>query len=141
MKVYSGNRVSFNFAGILVESGKGGDVFCEIEQDEESFTWKAGIDGEVTRSENKNKLTTVTLTLQQTSAANDLLSAAHALDLKVAGGAGVAPLMVRDQDGRSVCIDAEASIMKWPTQTFGRESGERVWQFKLPNPEMFVGGR
>lgn len=138
--VYSADEVTVNFSGIPIESGRGEDEFVTIEQQEDSFTYKAGVDGEGTRSENKNTYTVVTLTIGQTSSANDLLSAIHELDKKVAGGSGIAPIMIRDRAGTQLFASAEAWIIKPPDQKYARESGERVWTFGVHAPERFDGG-
>lgn len=139
-KNYSAADVTVNFGAINIESGRGDDEFVSIEQDEENFTYKAGVDGEGTRSETKNRKTRVTLTLMQTSAANDLLSAVHELDKKTSGGAGVVPLIVRDRSGTQVFTSAEAWIVKPPDQKYAKEAGTRVWLIDCHDPQRFDGG-
>lgn len=140
MRIYSANEVTFNFLGLSIESGRGDDEFVRIEKEEDAFTAKAGIDGEVTRSESKNNIHRVTVTLMQSSKGNDLLSAIHNGDIKIPGGSGVGPAMVRDRQGTSICVDPEAFITKFPDQSFSKEAGTVEWVFIFPNPERFVGG-
>lgn len=138
--VYSADEVTVNFSGINIESGRGEDEFVEIEQEQDTFTYKAGVDGEGTRSENKNTVTKITLTLSYTSASNDLLSAIHELDKKVAGGSGIAPIMIRDRLGTQLFASAEAWIIKPPMTKLARHSGERKWVFHAHQPQRFDGG-
>lgn len=141
MKIYSANGMSFNFAGISVDSGRGIDVFAKIEKiTKEAFTTQVGIDGEVTRSQTHDERCKVTINVMQTSDMNDPLTAIHLLDLKAENGAGVGPLMLRDQNGRSVLIEPEAFIEGLPDQEFGKEAKDVGWVFICPSPERFVGG-
>jgi hypothetical protein len=140
MKIRSANAVSFIYAGISVESGKGADIFCKIEPLGERFVTVVGIDSEVTRGETGDGRHRVTLTIQGSSESNALLSAIHILDIKARNGAGVAPLMIKDQNGLDLVIDPEAFIEKWPTVEWKKEPGENEWSFMCPNPEIFIGG-
>jgi hypothetical protein len=140
LKIYSANEVTFNFSGLNIDSGRGDDEFVRIEQQEDNFSYKAGVDGEGTRSESKNRYTVVTATLMQTSDGNALLSAIQNLDIKTPGGAGVAPLLVRDRQGNSVFMAAEAWIIKPPDRTYGKEAATVEWTFGVHSPERFDGG-
>lgn len=140
LKVYSAAQVTFNFSGIDFNDGRGEDDFVEIAKVEDTFTYKAGVDGEGTRSENKNSYTRVTLTLMQTSAGNATLSAIHQADISIPGGSGVAPILVRDRQGTSVFAAAEAWIEKIPDNLYSKEAGPRKWVFGVHQPTNFVGG-
>ncbi len=50
LKVYSANEISFIFSGIPIDSGRGDDEFVSISKQEDTFTYKGGVDGEGTRS-------------------------------------------------------------------------------------------
>jgi hypothetical protein len=140
LKVYSGNEVTFNFAGIPIESGRGDDEFITISKAEDTYKYKAGNDGEGTRSENKNTLHTVTLTLMRTSSGNAMLSAIHNGDIKIPGGSGVAPMMIRDRQGLSVFVSAEAWIKKMPDDAYATEAGTIKWEFDVHDPVHVIGG-
>lgn len=140
LKIYSANEVSINFAGIPIDSGRGDDEFASWDQDEDSFTYKAGIDGEGTRSENRNRKTRVTLTLMQSSDGNAKLSAIHNGDVKVGNGLGVAPFMIRDRQGTTLLISPQAWVVKPPAQTRGKEVGTVQWLIDVHDPERFDGG-
>lgn len=141
MFYYSGDQVTLNVSGIPIETGKADDGFIEIEQSEESFSLKSGLDGAVTLVENKNFSHVVTIKLMQTSPANDILSAIFTLARKSAGGQlGVVPVGIKDQQGTSVLVAAEAIIAGFPNQAFNKDVGSVSWKLLVPNPERFVGG-
>lgn len=140
LKVYSASEVTFSFSGIPIDSGRGDDEFVAIAKAEDTFTYKAGVDGEGTRSESKNSYHTVTLTLMKTSKGNDVLSAIHNGDIAVAGGAGVAPILVRDRQGTQLFTSPEAWITKVPDVSYGKEAGTVQWVFGVHQPINFVGG-
>lgn len=141
-KVYSANEVSVIFSGIPIDSGRGDDEFVAITQPEDTFTEKAGVDGEVTRSENRgaSKIRRITLTLMRTSRGNAALSVIHNLDLKTPGGAGIAPLMIRDRQGASLFVAAEAWIVKFPDDVYAKEAGTVQWVIAAASPEQVIGG-
>lgn len=139
-KVYSANEITCIVGGIPLDSGRGDDEFIAIAKVEDTYTAKAGVDGEVTFSESKNNLHTVTITLMQTSSGNALLSALHTGDIKTAGGAGIVPIAIRDEQGRDLFIAAESRITKFPDQSYSKEAGTVQWALLVPNPERFVGG-
>lgn len=136
--VYSADKWVFNFAGLQIKTGKGPDEFLKTEQQEDDFTYTAGIDGEGAFSENKNSYTKISLTLLQTSAGNDLLSAYH-IASKLAGGLP-APLYVEDGGGNSKTISSAAMILKMPDEPVGKEVGVIVWEFGVHQPDRHVGG-
>ncbi len=140
LKVYSASQVTFNFAGIPVDNGLGSDEFCEISKTEDVFTYKAGIDGEGTRSESKNSHHKVTLTLMQSSSMNAVLSLIHSGDMKVAGGLGIAPLLIRDRQGTTLFASAQAWIVKVPDWKAAKEGSEVKWVFDVHDPQYLVGG-
>lgn len=140
LKVYSASQVSFVFAGIPIDGGRGDDEFVEIQKQEETYTYKAGIDGEGTRSESKNTYTKVTLTLMRTSSANAALSAIHEADKAIPGGQGIAPILIRDRQGASILSSPQAWITKTPDQTYAKEANTVKWEFGVHDPENILGG-
>lgn len=140
MKVYSANEVSFSFSLIPIDSGRGDNEFVSYDQKEENFTYKAGVDGEGTRSESKNRYTEVKLTLMQTSSGNAVLSAIHNGDILIPGGAGVAPILIRDRQGLDVFASPQAWITKPPERKYAKEADTVEWTFGVDNPVRFDGG-
>ena len=140
VKIYDASEVTITFGGVEIESGFDDGEFCRIEQQEDGFITKVGTDGQVTRSKSNNRSTIVTLLLMQTSDGNDVLSAAHLLDLNNANGAGIAPLFIRDRTGRQIFTEPKAWVKKWTDVSFAREASAREWQLDCPSPERFDGG-
>jgi len=140
VKVYSASQITFNFAGISFDTGRGDDEFVEIEKVEDTYTYKAGVDGEGTRSESKNSLHKVTLTLMRTSGGNAILTAIHNGDIATPGGLGIAPMMIRDRQGTSSFVCAEAWITKVPTNTYAKEANTFAWEFNCHGPVNIIGG-
>ncbi len=134
---YNADLVSIVF-GALIADGFGPDEFVTIERTTPRFTSQAGANGHVARSQGNDNRAKVTLTLIQTSAFNDLLSAAAAQD--ALDGLGVRPLTVRDRNGRSLHYAEKAWIAEDPNPAFAREAGTRVWVLECANLESFVGG-
>ena|ERR1700733_11964508 len=140
LKIYSASEHSFSFAAIPIDTGRGEDEFLSWEQKEENFSVKVGVDGETTRNEMKNNYTELTLTLMQTSSSNAILSAILNGDIKLAGGSGVGPLMVRDRQGTTALLTPEAFILGPPAQKRGKEVGTLAWKFGVVNPTRLDGG-
>lgn len=136
--VYSANAVTLSFAGQNIDSGRGEDEFLRIEQSEDDFSYRAGICGEGVFSENRNRYTVVTVTLLQTSAGNDVLSAIHNAS-KLLGGS-TAPIYVEDRNGTSKLVSDAAIILKTPDETYARDAGTVVWTIGVHNPQRHVGG-
>lgn len=140
MKIYSASEITVVFGGLPIDSGRGDDEFCAISKAEETFTYKAGVDGEGTRSESKNNYHTVKLTVMRTSRANALLSAIYNGDVSVAGGAGVVPILVRDRQGASLFSSAESWITKLPDNVYAKEANTIEWVIGVHNPINIIGG-
>jgi hypothetical protein len=140
MKVYSAAEVTCIFAGLPIDSGRGDDEFVSIKKAEDTFTVKVGVDGELTRSESKNNYHTVDITVMRTSRANALLCAIYTGDVSIPGGAGIAPILVRDRQGLSVFSSAEAWITKLPDNAYAKEANTITWVLGVNNPINFIGG-
>lgn len=136
-KTYSPKRVSVSFRGVLL-TGFAPDTFITAERNEDAFTLEVGSDGEASRTASANQSGTVTLTLMQTSASNDALSAAALQDETNQSGTGA--LMIKDASGRTVVLAAEAWIRRRAAAEFGSEQSTREWVFETGNLEIFNGG-
>ncbi len=121
-------------------SGFADGTFVSIEQNEDSFSLQVGTDGDACRSKSNNQSARVTVTLQQSSASNDVLSALFNTDILSPSGDGIFPLMVKDNTGRSILAAEKAWIVKPPTSTFAREAENREWVFETDAMIHNVGG-
>jgi hypothetical protein len=137
VRTYSPDRVIVLVGGVLM-SGFAEDTFVEIAPVADLSTSQSGADGEVARAISTDKRCTVTVTLQQTSPANDALSTMIEVDA-LAGGT-LFPLTVQDLRGRSLFVASQAWISKRPTMTFGREINERVWEITTGGPSVWFAG-
>jgi len=78
------------------------------------------------------------VTLLQTSASNDALSALMALD--EASGDGVGPLLLKDLSGRSL-YSAETCWLEKPADgEYARDISDREWGVKTDKLNVLVGG-
>lgn len=135
---YSADAWTFNVAGIPIETGKGKDEFLKIEQQDDDFSYTAGLDGEGVFNQMPNNFTKVTLTLLQTSAGNAILSALH-IASKLTPGGQPAPLFIEDRLGTSKMLSSAAIILKMPDETAGKEADVITWEFGVHDPDRYVG--
>lgn len=140
LKIYDSKAVSMIFAGILVDGGYDEDEFLTIEQSENDFVTVIGADGEVTRSKTNNGHAVIKVKLMQSSGANPALSALNNLDKLAGNGAGVGPMLIRDQQGTSIYTAAKCWIAKPPDVAFGKTAKPREWTFECENLIRLDGG-
>lgn len=136
-KTYNPKRVAVSFAGRVL-TGFADGTFISVERNEDTFTLAVGSDGEAARAASNNRSGRVTLTLMQTSASNDILSALAEADERSQLSTG--PMMIKDASGRTVVLAAEAWIVKPAGAEFGREIGNREWIFETGDLSIFSGG-
>ena len=137
VKTYDPNRVIIVFADQHI-TGFAEDSMVEVSFDEQTFTKKVGVDGEVTRTRSRNECATAKLKLIQTSFSNNVLSALAILDRKT--GNGITPFAIEDLNGQTLIAAEEAWVEKQPDVAFGREMGAREWTIALGQTSEFVGG-
>lgn len=99
VKTYAADEMIVTF-GPVVMSEFGPDSLVTVEMNEDLFTLQMGADGRGVRSKTSNRSARITVTLMQSSASNDLLSAIAQLDSQ--SNEGVFPLMIKDGSGRSI---------------------------------------
>lgn len=127
-KVYDLNRVSALFLGVPIMSGFGESAAIKIERLKPDFEEKEGCDGEVTRYSTGSRLCRVTFTLMQSSVGNATLSTLNQLDRSTPNGAGVGPLLIKNDNGIFVFIGKNAYIKgPPPTVELNAEPTEREW--------------
>lgn len=137
VKNYDAADVEVILAGAPVE-GKADGTFVVVARNNDSFTVKTGADGEGARAQSNDKSGTVELTLLQTSAFNDILSAAAKLD--ELQGDGVFPILVKDLNGTSLAKAGTAWVRKFADISYAREVEEWTWIIETNSLEMFPGG-
>lgn len=139
-KIYDLDQVTIDFAGVKLNSGFSPDGAVKITPWGDKFSRVEGTDGSVTRSKTNSKGASVEITLMQTAEANAKLSTIHNTDLKASNGAGVAPFMVRDRQGKSLFLSPHAWIVAPPEAEYTNEAKARVWKFDAADCEHFDGG-
>lgn len=139
MREYDPTQVTVSFAGIVAEGYADGE-FVRIERDSDDFGDVVGTDGTVSRARTSDKRATVTIILMQTSPTNALFSALAQADEDTPGGAGVAPLVIRDRLGTSIHRGAKAWIAKRPDVAYARIPGAREWKIRVAKLTGVDGG-
>lgn len=139
LKHYNPDLVDFIFGGVPI-SGYAEDGMIEIEEEGERFVTVKGTTGEIARSKVLAKIAKVTLKLLSTSDSNDVLSAAHLLDISADGGAGVVAAGMLDRNGRSVMAAPQSWVDGIPPVKMGAKAEERTWKITIINYKLFVGG-
>lgn len=134
---YDPKEVILSVLGIDI-TGYAAGTFVNVEMDEDTFTMLVGAGGDTARVRNQNSSATVTITLMQTSPANDALSAAYNLDKQT--GNGVGPFQLKDNRG-TTNVNAQNCWVKKPAAIgFGKELEDRVWTLQLDKLEGNIGG-
>ena len=136
VRSYDPKSVIVSVGGVPI-SGYADGTFIEISRDDVAFTKVVGADGNTSRVKSNNTGGTLTITLQQTSPSNDILSAfAQADELT---NSGVVPILVKDLSGNSIYFSATGWIQKYPDSIFANEINTRAWVLDLADLDMFVG--
>jgi hypothetical protein len=120
-------------------SGFAADTYITIAMDNDAFTDSAGADGEVVRSKTNDSRATVTLTLQETSQSNNILSTLHNADI-LANGAGVFAFSMRDQKGKTLVVAPRAWVVKFADVARAQAPQATAWTIRLASAKVFVGG-
>lgn len=139
LKVYDPSEVLIQFGAITME-GYADGTFVTVDDDEDAYSLQVGTDGEAVRSKSNNRSGTITLTLLQSSQANTLLSAQHNLDRLSSGGVGIAPLLIKDNNGLAIYTAETCWIQKRPSAEFAREATAREWVLRTNNLVSVDGG-
>lgn len=121
---YDVNQVAVIVGGVPLEGFADGSRVT-VEFDEQQFTKVTGSDGLTTRSKSNNYAGNVTVTLQQSSRSNDVLSGLWNAD-RVRNG-GVVPLLIKDNSGRTLWAAEHAWVQQMPSQGFAKEASDRPW--------------
>ena len=137
VKSYDPAQVQAILAGILI-SGYADGTFITVARDNPSFNSIVGSDGEGARAKSNDQSATITVTLLQTSASNDSLSALAALD--EASGDGIGPFLLKDDSGRTLLQAETAWIEKPADSEFAREISNREWVIKTDKLTGLTGG-
>lgn len=123
-----------------IVSGYSEDSIVNIERVAETFTMYTGADNTSTRIYNANKSATVTLSLQQTSASNDILTLLYSNDAASRNSSGLFSLQISDNSGRSRYFSDDAYVGVVPNSAFGNSMQTRDWVLHAHNLDTYIGG-
>lgn len=138
VRTYDPKRVNVTFGASQI-TGYAEDTFVGIEEITDGVTRQAGADGEVARAMSSDTGVRITLTLQQTSRSNDLLSGYLRAD-RLSGGGGALPVTVTDLRGTTLVAAAAAWVVKSANVELGSTLGNREWTIETGPAEVHVGG-
>jgi len=135
-------QVSVIIGGVEM-SGFSDGTFIEVSIDGDDWELIKGADGDIVRAKKQNRVSTLSLTLLQTSHCNDILSAWRIIDKVTLSGA-VASL-VRDRSGSTVISAAFSFILQPPAASFSDGVERRTWNIAMIDASLsastfFIGG-
>ena len=136
--LYSPSDVTVSIAGIHVVSGFADDTFVSISKDISPFQIQRAMNGDVARLYNHDEGFRMELTLAQSSATNNILSALYNID--AATRIGKFPVFVTDGRGSTEFFALTAWVDRLPDVSFGQALSTRTWIIQCTQAAMTVGG-
>lgn len=133
--IYTPTEVNIIIGGHRVS----GWMSVSVEYNEDMYTLLVGTDGLACRSKTTNSSARFTLELLQSSDSNDVLEGFHIADSLAPGGLPI-PIMIKDNNGRSLYVADTAWATRRPSASFGKDVGSRTWVFETDNLVGFTGG-
>ena len=137
VRTYDPKQVLVIIGGIPM-SGFADGTFVSVERTSDTFTKVSGADGIISRSKTNDRSGSLKFTSAQTSPSNDILTGIALAD--ELANAGVVPVLIKDNSGRSVYVSAFGWVKKPPVSEFGKEITNREWTLDLADLDVFVGG-
>lgn len=137
VKTYDPNEVICIVGGAII-SGYADGTYLNVERDEQMFQKVVGADGFVSRAKSNNKSGVLTLTLQQTSPSNDVLSGFMVADELT--NSGIVPVFIKDAIGTTVLVSGEGWVQQMPAVGYAKEVNNREWSIAMAQINAFVGG-
>lgn len=134
---YAADAVQIIVGGVPM-SGLADGTFVSISRDEQAYNKVTGADGSTSRAKTANRAGSITLTLQQTSPSNDVLSGFMIADEE--SDSGVVSVMVKDTSGRTLHYASSAWVQQMPDQGFSKDIEEREWVLDCARIDALVGG-
>ena len=119
-------------------SGYVDGTFIEVSFDEQQWNKVTGADGMTQRSKTNNFAGSITLTLLNSAASNDVLSALWNTDRNNNNGA--VPVLVKDLSGRTLWQAEHGWIQQMPNQGFSKNAENREWVIDCDALSGLAGG-
>ena len=133
---YDPKKIVVTVGGAPV-TGYADGTFVNFERTNDAFSMVTGADNLTTRTKRNDKSGTLTLTLQQTSPSNDLLSTFANLD--ETDNVGVFSLQVKDAIGTTVVNAPAAWVRKFAPIERGNELSNTEWTIDCADSTITVG--
>ena len=124
-------------SGFII-SGFSDDDFIEVERDEDMWTKKVGVDGEVTRAKSNNKSGHVVLRIMQSASSNDDLTTLALADEATNGGSGT--IICKDGSGRTAFFSDSCWVKKFPKTAFKKGVIHHEWTIDCGVLDVYIGG-
>jgi hypothetical protein len=136
--VYDAANHFLTIDGFPIQGFQDGST-VEISFVSDAMSTQVDVDGRnVVFNKSNDYRATVTFTLNEGAAANDILSEIYGNFRR--GNGGVVPLFFKDNNGRSVAQTDGCTIQSMPPLGGGRESSGRTWTIGTGQLSMFIGG-
>ena len=135
-KTYDPKFVSVIAGGIPLTGFPDG-TFVSYTRDEDTYNKQIGADGVVSRSKTNNRSGVLTLTLQQTSQGNDVLTGFFNLD--ELSNSGVFVIVIKDVLGTTI-LQGSAWIKKPADIVYSKEIEGREWTIDVSEESPLVIG-
>lgn len=133
-------QISNNNFGSYQITGTAEGTFISYERMVDRATLSVGSDLFATRVLRRNKSGTVTITLQQSSESNDVLSMISLRDEEAHDNSYIFSLTINDLSGRSVFFAPEAFIGNDPVVSYSDGLETREWTITVTSVERHFGG-
>jgi hypothetical protein len=139
---YSPKRLIVTINGVQI-TGFGDSDIITVALDEDKFAKFVSVDGPVSRSHNVSSSGTFTITLAQTSGANEVLSTLLNLDTLDASGNATFSVSVIDANSKNKGTSYTSKncwVRGMPESPFSKEVTERVWVIDAENISFGIVG-
>lgn len=124
----------------FVLGGYGPDTNISIERPDPTWDMNVGTHGTMERIHRMDKTIRATITLQQSSESNDVLSGILNYDERDLRGGGLFTCTIADKSGRTAAYSNQSFVIQPNTYDFGQAASTRDWQIIMPYAEQHIGG-
>lgn len=121
-------------------SGYMDGTFINISREVPAATLYNGADNSGARTLRSNKNATITLSLHQSSATNDILTQLYNNDQDARDNTWLFSVLIKDNSGRSIYQANQCFIGELPDSSFSTEIDTRDWTIQARNLEQKLGG-
>jgi len=135
---YSPQEVLVSLAGLHTVGGYVDGTFVKISKNSSPFESQTAMDGQRERLYHHDEGYTLELTLAQSSASNNILSALHNVDL--ATRKGKFPVIIKDGTGQTSFFSGTSWVQQIPDVTFSNQMEQRTWVIGCADAVLAIGG-